>query len=52
MYFIQSFETIGLLVQEMKRKIDFQDGGHGGHFGPDLNDLNYFWSTSCQGIFY
>ena len=26
-------ESIGLLVQEKKRKIDFQDGGHGGHLG-------------------
>ena len=24
---------IGLLVQEKKRKIDFQDGRHGGHLG-------------------
>ena len=24
-------ESIGLSVQEKKRKIDFQDGGHGGH---------------------
>ena len=23
--------NIGLSVQEKKRKIDFQDGGHGGH---------------------
>ena len=27
-YFLPSFESIGLLVQEKKRKIDFQDGGH------------------------
>ena len=26
-------ESIGLSVQEKKRKIDFQDGGHGGHLG-------------------
>ena len=26
-------KSIGLLVQEKKRKIDFQDGGHGGHLG-------------------
>ena len=25
--------SIGLLVEEKKRKIDFQDGHHGGHFG-------------------
>ena len=29
----QSFESIGLLVQEKKRKIGVQDGGHGGHVG-------------------
>ena len=28
-----SLESIGLSVQEKKRKIDFQDGGHGGHLG-------------------
>ena len=27
------FELIGLSVQEKKRKIDFQDGCHGGHLG-------------------
>ena len=27
------FESIGLLVQEKKRKIDFQDGSHDGHLG-------------------
>ena len=26
-------ESIGLSVEEKKRKIDFQDGGHGGHLG-------------------
>ena len=31
--FLPSFESIGLLVQEKKRKIDFQDGGHGSHLG-------------------
>ena len=30
--FLPSLEAIGLSVQE-KRKIDFQDGGHGGHLG-------------------
>ena len=28
--FLASLESIGLLVQEKKRKIDFQDGGHPG----------------------
>ena len=31
--FLASLESIGLLVQEKKRKIDFQDGCHGGHLG-------------------
>ena len=31
--FLASLESIGLLVQEKKRKIDFQDGHHGGHLG-------------------
>ena len=26
-------ESTGISVQEKKRKIDFQDGGHGGHLG-------------------
>ena len=32
-YFLPSFESIGLSVQEKKRKIDFQDGCHGSHLG-------------------
>ena len=31
--FLPSFESTGLSVQEKKRKIDFQDGCHGGHLG-------------------
>ena len=31
--FLASLESIGLSVQEKKRKIDFQDGHHGGHLG-------------------
>ena len=31
--FLRSFKSISLSVQEKKRKIDFQDGGHGGHLG-------------------
>ena len=31
--FLPSFESTGLSVQEKKRKIDFQDGSHGGHLG-------------------
>ena len=31
--FLLSLESIGLSIQEKKQKIDFQDGGHGGHLG-------------------
>ena len=31
--FLPSLDSIGLLVQEKKQKIDFQDGCHGGHLG-------------------
>ena len=31
--FLLSFKSIGLLDQEKKRKIDFQDGGNGGQLG-------------------
>ena len=30
---LASLESIGLSVQEKKRKIDFKDGCHGGHLG-------------------
>ena len=32
-YFLLSFESIGLIVQEKKLKIDFQDGSHGRYRG-------------------
>ena len=32
-WFLASLESIGLSVQEKKRKIDFQDCRHGGHLG-------------------
>ena len=32
-YFLYSFESIGLFVQEKKFKTDFQDGNCGGHIG-------------------
>ena len=32
-YFLPSFDSVGLLVQEKKSKIDCQDGGKGGHLG-------------------
>ena len=44
--FLASLESIGLSVQEKKQKIDFQDGGHGGHLGfPIGMILAYFRST-------
>ena len=30
-YFLLSFDSIRLSIQEKKVKIDFQDGGHGSH---------------------
>ena len=32
-WFLPSFKSIGLSVQEKKRKIDFQDGRHSSHLG-------------------
>ena len=32
-YFLPSFKSIGLSVQEKKRKIDFQNSSHGDHLG-------------------
>ena len=32
-YLFLIYESVGLSAQEKKRKIDFQDGGHGGHLG-------------------
>ena len=37
--FLGSLEAIGLSVQEKKRKIDFQDGGHGGHLGFPISTI-------------
>ena len=37
--FLASLEAIGLSVQEKKRKIDFQDGGHGGHLGFPIGSI-------------
>ena len=41
---IPSFKSVGLLVQENKFKIEFQDDGHGGQFG--------FWIGTILAIFY
>ena len=37
--FQPSFQSIGLLVQEKKRKIDFQDGHHGGNLGFPIGNI-------------
>ena len=41
--FLASLESIGLSVQEKKRKIAFQDGCHGGHLG--------IWTDTILAIF-
>ena len=41
--FLASLEAIGLSVQEKKRKIDFQDGGHGGHLGFPIGKILAFF---------
>ena len=41
--FLASLESIGLSVQEKKRKIAFQDGGHGGHLGFPSTILSIFY---------
>ena len=51
--FLPSFKSVGLLVQEKKRKIDFQDSRNGGHFGfPIGTILLIFLSTSHSDASY
>ena len=38
-YFLPSFESLGLSVQENKQKIKFQDDGHGSHFGFSIGTI-------------
>ena len=42
-YFLPSFESIGLLVQEKKWKIDFQDGCHYSHLGFPIGMISAFF---------
>ena len=42
-----SFESVGLSVQETKRKEDFQDGGHDGRLGFPTETNLTISSTSC-----
>ena len=52
-YFLLSFESIGLSVHKKKFKIDFQDGGYGGHLGfPIRMILAIFLSASHPDISY
>ena len=45
--FLPSSQSVGHLVQEKKRKIDFQDSRHGGYLGiPIIMILAIFLSTS------
>ena len=37
--FLPTLESIGLLVQEKKPKIDFQDGCHGGYLGLPIGTI-------------
>ena len=39
---LPSFKSNDFSVQKKKRKINFQDGHHGGHLGPDRNYLAIF----------
>ena len=40
------FQDIWLSFQEERRKIDFQDGGHGGYLGFPIKTISLFLSTS------
>ena len=44
-YFLPSFESIGLSVQEKKRKIDFQNSGNGGHLWFLIGTIFVFFYT-------
>ena len=61
--FLPSFESVGRSVQEKKRKIDFQDGSHGGHLGFPIGTifaifnlqvtpmlLTKFWPRGVGGV--
>ena len=49
----KGFKSIGLPIQEKKGKTDFQDGGHGSHFGfPIRMILAIFLSTSHPAASY
>ena len=41
-YFLPSFKSIGILIQEKKFKIDFQDGGYSGHLRYSIGTILAF----------
>ena len=47
----KSFESTGLLVQEKKFNIDFQDGGHGSHLGFQSEWLAMAANSHFENIF-
>ena len=48
--FLASLESIGLAVQEKKRKIDFHDGHHGGHLGFPIGMLLAIFDQLAFGV--
>ena len=50
-YFLSSFKAIGLLVQEKRRKIDFQDGGHSGHLGFPIRTIFAIFDLQVTQMF-
>ena len=51
--FLLSLESIGLSVQEKKRKTDFQDGHHGGYLGFPIGPiLAIFYLRDPDASFY
>ena len=50
--FLPIFRSTGPLVQENKRKKEFQDGRHGGHLGFSIQTISYFRSTSHPNASY
>ena len=49
-YFLPSFESTGFSVQKKKRKIDFQDGSHGGQLGFLIGTILAFFGLQVDPI--
>ena len=45
------FKSVGLLAQEKKRKIDFQDGRHGGHLGFPIGTILAIFDLQVTPMF-